>query len=56
MSGKLHWGINVFHQKNRPMFMGVDVDSNSVTLRAFEVQSNGRATVVDTFTINRPAR
>ena len=55
MSGKLHWGINVFHQKNRPMFMGVDVDSNSITLRAFEVQSNGRATVVDTFTIIRPA-
>jgi hypothetical protein len=52
MAGIVPWNINIFHQGNRPMFVKVNVNNNSVDLTAYERQANEIA-VIDSFIISK---
>ncbi|MCL2720995.1 MAG: metallophosphoesterase family protein [Treponema sp.] len=53
MSGNIPYPVNFYHQDYKPMFLEIDVNNNTVTFRAHEVQDNLRTRVVDTFTVSK---
>jgi hypothetical protein len=52
MSKKLHWGINVFRQEYKPMFIKVGVSANSLIISTHEIDQN-TATMIDKLTVNK---
>jgi len=53
MAGNVPYPVNFYHQNYKPMFLEIDVTDNTVTFRAYEVQDNLSARIVDNFTVSR---